>query len=109
MKEIDTSVRLEKVYNLTIANTHNVGDDGVLVHNCKRARRNAHLAGQKHPVTDIPFYKEGYPDFSSISEKDVQINFTGNRSQDFREANKAAGFSKTPDGYTWHHQDSKTM
>jgi hypothetical protein len=35
--EIDTSVRLEKVYNLTVANTHNyfVGGDGVLVHNCK--------------------------------------------------------------------------
>ena len=36
--EIDTSVRTEKVYNLTVANTHNyfVGGDGVLVHNCKR-------------------------------------------------------------------------
>jgi len=36
IKEIDTSVRLEKVYNLTVANTHNyfVGEDGVLVHNC---------------------------------------------------------------------------
>jgi hypothetical protein len=35
--EIDTSVRVEKVYNLTVANTHNyfVGEDGVLVHNCK--------------------------------------------------------------------------
>uniref|UniRef100_UPI0033656A7E hypothetical protein n=1 Tax=Candidatus Albibeggiatoa sp. nov. BB20 TaxID=3162723 RepID=UPI0033656A7E len=33
---IDTSVRFEKVYNLTVANTHNyfVGDDGMLVHNC---------------------------------------------------------------------------
>jgi RHS repeat-associated protein len=35
IKEIETSVRIEKVYNLTIANTHNyfVGKDGVLVHN----------------------------------------------------------------------------
>jgi len=38
VKEIDTSVRLEKVYNFTVANTHNyfVGGDGVLVHNCKK-------------------------------------------------------------------------
>ena len=36
VKEIDTSVQLGKVYNLTVANTHNyyVGQDGVLVHNC---------------------------------------------------------------------------
>ncbi len=35
IKEVDTSVRLEKVYNFTVANTHNdfVGGDGVLVHN----------------------------------------------------------------------------
>ncbi len=35
VKEVDTSVRLEKVYNFTVANTHNyfVGVDGVLVHN----------------------------------------------------------------------------
>jgi RHS repeat-associated protein len=35
ISEIDTSIRLEKVYNLTVANTHNyfVGEDGVLVHN----------------------------------------------------------------------------
>ncbi len=35
VKEIDTSVRVGKVYNLTVANTHNyfVGGDGVLVHN----------------------------------------------------------------------------
>ncbi len=38
VKEIDTSVQLGKVYNLTVANTHNyyVGQDGVLVHNCKK-------------------------------------------------------------------------
>jgi len=36
INEIDTSSRVEKVYNLTVANTHNyfVGVDGVLVHNC---------------------------------------------------------------------------
>ncbi len=42
IKEIDTSVRLEKVYNLTVANTHNyfVGEDGVLVHNSKKRNCN---------------------------------------------------------------------
>jgi RHS repeat-associated protein len=36
IKEIETRIRLEKVYNLTIANTHNyfVGENGILVHNC---------------------------------------------------------------------------
>jgi len=38
VKTVDTSVRVERVYNLTVANTHNyfVGSDGVLVHNCKK-------------------------------------------------------------------------
>jgi len=38
VEEVDTSVRTEKVYNLTVANTHNyyVGRDGVLVHNAKK-------------------------------------------------------------------------
>jgi len=37
VKTVDTSVRVERVYNLTVANTHNyfVGRDGVLVHNCE--------------------------------------------------------------------------
>ena len=41
VKTVDTSVRVERVYNLTVANTHNyfVGSDGVLVHNCKRSKR----------------------------------------------------------------------
>ena len=36
VKEVNTSVQIRKVYNLTVANTHNyyVGRDGVLVHNC---------------------------------------------------------------------------
>ncbi len=38
VKEVDTSVRVERVYNLTVANTHNyfVGGDGVLVHNADK-------------------------------------------------------------------------
>src|SRR5690606_5701379 len=75
-----------------------------------RARRNAHLAGRKHPGTGVPFDADGYPDFSKVSKKDVQIEFTGDRKGDARAANKAAGFDDTPDGYQWHHhQDGKTM
>ncbi|HIE01003.1 MAG TPA: hypothetical protein EYP59_12075 [Thiotrichaceae bacterium] len=55
IKEIDTSVRFEKVYNLTVANTHNyfVGGDGVLVHNankgvCHSTRKRAKEAAE-HP------------------------------------------------------------
>jgi len=56
--EIDTSVRLEKVYNLTVANTHNyfVGVDGVLVHNGKKK---CSKKSQKERATDIPSWAEG--------------------------------------------------
>lgn len=72
--------------------------------------RNGHLAGSVHPVTGIPFDKNGFPDFSSVSKADVQISQTGSRAGDFAAANKSAGFKSTPDGFTWHHhQDKKTM
>ncbi|HIE02002.1 MAG TPA: hypothetical protein EYP59_17245, partial [Thiotrichaceae bacterium] len=41
VKEVDTSVRRDLVYNLSVANTHNyfVGEDGVLVHNARRPKK----------------------------------------------------------------------
>jgi RHS repeat-associated protein len=54
VEEVDTSIRTEKVYNLTVANTHNyfVGGDGVLVHNAKckgtGSYTNTHLSGKKY-------------------------------------------------------------
>jgi len=33
----------------------------------------------------------------------VRIPYQGRRGRDFTQANKAAGFKSTPDGYTWHH------
>ena len=33
----------------------------------------------------------------------VRIPYQGSRTRDFTQANRAAGFSSTPDGYTWHH------
>ena len=72
--------------------------------------RNLHLAGKKHPVTGVPFDKEGFPDFSKWVEKEVKIKFTGDRPADFRAAKAKAGFSSTPEGFTWHHhQDGTTM
>jgi hypothetical protein len=75
-----------------------------------KTSKNAHLAGGTHPVTGIPFDKNGHPDFSVVKIKEVQIKQTGSRPGDARAANKAAGLTKTPPGYVWHHhQDGTTM
>jgi A nuclease of the HNH/ENDO VII superfamily with conserved WHH len=68
------------------------------------------------------FIKEnGFPDFTPFSKKNVQIEMTGERYDDFVKANKAAGFGNSHDAhlkfnnsefadYTWHHhEDTKTM
>jgi hypothetical protein len=75
-----------------------------------RTQRNGYLAGKSHPVTGIPFDKSGYPNFSSVSKMDVQIDFTGSRLRDTMTANKLSGFDRTPAGYVWHHhQDGQTL
>lgn len=77
-----------------------------------KAPRNAHLAGKKHPKTDVPFDENGYPDFKAagVVKSEVKITPTGSRAGDYRAANQAAGLDKTPEGYTWHHhQDGTTM
>ena len=69
VKEVDTSVRLERVYNLTVANTHNyfVGGDGVLVHNanrgvCHSTRKEAKdAAAHPHPGKKKPEPKKNAP------------------------------------------------
>ncbi len=75
-----------------------------------RPIRNAHLAGQNHPVTGVPFDSQGFPDFSGVATRTVTITQTGNRAGDFVAANAAAGLAETPSGFTWHHhQDGTTM
>jgi hypothetical protein len=75
-----------------------------------KTTKNSHLAGAEHPVTKIPFDKNGHPDFSGVTIKEVRIKQTGSRPGDARAANKAAGLEKTPPGYVWHHhQDGTTM
>jgi len=69
--------------------------------------RNGHLAGSLHPKTKVPFNKNGFPDFSahlySKGKNDILINLSRNRVVDEKLANQAAGYIKTPKGYTWHH------
>ena len=74
--------------------------------------RNGHLAGQHHPTTQLPFDAEGYPDFraAGLVKVEVKIKPTGTQRGDQNAANRVAGYSNTPDGYTWHHhQDGTTM
>lgn len=48
------------------------------------------------------------PDFSrcdaSIYAGSVVITMTGSRPSDFALCNQAAGYTETPEGYTWHHK-----
>jgi len=70
--------------------------------------RNGHLAGTTHPVTGIPFNDKGFPDFSSVADKTVEIAQTGDRTKDAKLANEAAGLDKTPEGFIWHHHENGT-
>jgi hypothetical protein len=66
---------------------------------------------------NVPVKKNGYPDFSKYLYKPLKgqknsavIEMTGKYGDDFAAANKRAGLSKTPTGYTWHHTEQvKTM
>jgi RHS repeat-associated protein len=72
--------------------------------------RNAKLAGDVHPKTGVPFKCTGCPDFSGVAVKEVKIKQTGNNVVDFVAADKAAGLTQRPPGYTWHHvEDGTTM
>jgi hypothetical protein len=88
----------------------NAIDDASSVKNGSKGVRNSHLAGKVHPKTGVPFDKAGFPNFSGNLYKggvnDVMIKPTGNRVADFAAANKAAGYSSTPKGYTWHHHQT---
>jgi hypothetical protein len=117
-----------RVHNLIVSHHHTfaVGGERVLVHNlnpaCKQAVlaridqarangmtiRNLALAGKTHPVTGIPFDAQGFPDFSGVSIKNVEIRQAGNYTTDFVDANRAAGFSNTPSRYIWHHHQNGT-
>jgi hypothetical protein len=82
-----------------------------------RKNINADWAGKVKPSSvrgkyqkGVPFDTQGFPDFSAYAIKTVRIQMQGNHTTDFIEANRAAGYAETPEGYTWHHhQDRATM
>lgn len=64
---------------------------------------------RKYPHS-VPFTVTGHPDFSTYAIKKVKINMTGINYIDQKLANQAAGFKKTPEGFTWHHHhDGNSM
>ena len=91
--------------------------------NVKRSPINAKYSGKVYPVEKLPeelrnkypnsvrFSKDGYPDFSPYAEKELKIKgLNGNHAHDFKLANQAAGYKRTPDNFTWHHhEDMETM
>ena len=70
--------------------------------------RNKDLAGKNHPVTGVPFDKQGFADFKAAGHVKNEQTFphTGNRDRDFATANAMAGYTSTPTGMTWHHHQS---
>jgi len=88
-----------------------------------RYPHNAKYAGKKFPVEKLPedlqkkypnsveFDEKGFADYKPYTEKEIQVEgLTGKHKSDFNKANKVAGYTETPEGYTWHHhQDGKTM
>ncbi len=85
---------------------------------------NSKWADQFNPTAwskgfEVPVKTSGYPDFSKYlytggvtplgvasSMNTVKITMTGTYAGDFAAANKAAGLSATPKGYTWHHAET---
>jgi hypothetical protein len=71
---------------------------------------------------EVRYTRRGFPDFSPfrrpanavpVGKSKVTIEYSGNRTEDFKRANEKAFGSRTaptPQGYVWHHhEDMKTM
>lgn len=121
-------------YSLCIDKAHTfiVGENGLVVHNqCinqKYAGQTYKIDAEKKPdlakkyPDGVPFSKNGYPDFSNYAKETITMEkyssrnaalgkcLTGQRAHDNSLANKMAGYSSTPEGYTWHHlEDCRTV
>jgi len=80
--------------------------------------RNYEFAGQTYPLEklkpelqekypeSVKFNEQGFPDFSPYASAEIEIQYTGDRSDDFDLANQAAGFDITPEGCSWHHHEN---
>lgn len=101
---------LQKVFSSEeVANAY----QGIRIINRKYAGQVYNLEGSlanKYP-NGVRFTEEGFPDFAPYAEARVRVSdLKGNTGSDFTAANKAAGFSETPAGFTWHHaEDGQTM
>lgn len=108
------------------------------VPDCERTRthRNEHMAGQRHPVTGVPFNEAGYPVFEPIVEIIIPEELRGPEVSDARQFAEASrqlrarlerrpmlessftpeqleaikkGWPRIP-GLTWHHhEDGMTL
>lgn len=103
MENNNGATKTGKLFKKVSDETYEIARDSIIP-------RNSALAGKLHSKTQVPFDSQGYPEFSAYlyvkNEKNVDVNIgalTGNRAHDDALANAAAGFDKTPDGYTWHH------
>ena len=86
-----------------------------------RLPQNHAYAGGEFPRSELPpKYRKnglklkdtGHPDFEPYAktlpngQKKVHIEYQGTRRADARAANRAAKLDETPDGWTWHHDES---
>ena len=123
-----TSVTYERKLNLDLTNNvepgtldinaPNVGQHrtGVVTINNRKAHVNSNCnpseicmprdpgVAAKYPQ-GVYIDRHGMPDFTPYSEISVRIELTGNRGNDKRRANQAAGLSETPDDFVWHHHE----
>lgn len=120
-----------KTITLCVDKNHSflVGSSGLVVHN--KCNINSQYAGKNYQLKDkalakkypkgVDFTADGFPDFKPYAKMKVSFKppsaaskaagtcLTGG-DHDFVMANKAAGFSSTPKGYTWHHcEDMQTL
>jgi len=76
---------------------------------------NSKYAGQEYPLPPglkakypdgVRFKNNGFPNFSPHATRSVKVKgLIGDDYEDFKLANKAAGFKRTPQDSTWHHHD----
>ena len=121
------------VYSVCVKDNHSflIGNSGAVVHNgcipdAKFIKNGYHFPSgtylaKKYP-NGISFDKNGFPNLKEYAVKTVKFDrpsqkakkkgtcLTGNRDEDFKLANRKAGFDVEPAGYTWHHcSDKQTM
>ncbi len=118
VQAIENARRADEIGNISqnakLAGSDSNSDlDGIRIINKKYAGKVYELSeelAKKYP-NGIKFSKEGFPDFEDYSIKKVTVeNLEGDAYYDFIKANKVAGYSSTPAGYTWHHvEDGRTM